>query len=126
METHYVTFSSFSEYAINDCLLFISTDEMFKGESITPKLHLLEDHVCRFLREWGFGFRLYGEQGMECLHNTMNQLVKPFKSMGDDLDRVTSIMGEHYARVNPKNRENMEKLEPNKRELRKRKSSEMN
>ena len=36
----------------------------FPDASITVKMHLLEDHVVPFLRQWhGVGFGLMGEQG---------------------------------------------------------------
>eukprot|EP00111_Clytia_hemisphaerica_P014872 TCONS_00043802-protein len=54
------------ETAIDDLLSFFR--ETFPDQSITPKLHLLEDHVVPFLRRWSIGFGLYGEQGMEALH----------------------------------------------------------
>ena len=41
--------------------------DAFPEESITPKLHMLEDHVCGFLKKWGASFGLYGKQGMESL-----------------------------------------------------------
>ena len=31
-------------------------------QSITTKLHLLEDHALPFIQKWGAGFGLYGEQ----------------------------------------------------------------
>ena len=48
--------------------------DAWPNESITPKLHLLEHHVCPFLEEWGGALGMYGEQGMESLHATMNSL----------------------------------------------------
>ena len=46
----------------------------FPGASITPKLHLLEDHILEFMRKWRVGFGLLGEQGAESIHTVYNQL----------------------------------------------------
>ena len=76
--------------------------ETFPEESITPKLHLLEDHVCPFIEKWGASFGLYGEQGMEGLHASINDLKRAFESMPNRGDRLKSVMKEHYMRTNPK------------------------
>ena len=39
------------------------------AESVTPKLHLLEDHRVDFMKKWGAGFGLYGEQGADNLRH---------------------------------------------------------
>ena len=52
---------------------------------------MLEDHVCSFLRKWGASFGLYGEQGMESLHASMNQLIRSFTSMPSKKERLTSV-----------------------------------
>ena len=66
---------------------------------------MLEDHVVPFLEKWGASFGWYGEQGMESLHATMNQLSRPFVSMPNRKERLTSIMKEHFVSVNPKCKE---------------------
>ena len=35
--------------------------EKFPGMAISPKLHMLEEHVCPFLRQWHMGLGFYGE-----------------------------------------------------------------
>ena len=68
-------------------------------------MQMLEDHVVPFLEKWGASFGLYGEQGMESLHATMNQLSRSFVSMPNRKERLTSIMKEHFVSVNPKCKE---------------------
>ena len=70
------------------------------SESITPKSQLLEHHVCPFLEEWGAALGLYGEQGVESLHATMNSLKWVFICMPNEKERLKSIMKEHYMRTN--------------------------
>ena len=66
---------------------------------------MLEDHVCTFLHKWGASFGLYGEQGMESLHASMNQVIRSFTCMPNKKERLTSVMKEHYMRVNPESKE---------------------
>ena len=48
--------------------------DVFPEASITPKLHILEDHMVNFLRNWRVGCGLLGEQGAESIHKVYNQL----------------------------------------------------
>ena len=42
--------------------------------TIPPKLHMPKDHGTDFISQWKFGFRIYGEQGGESVHNKFNKL----------------------------------------------------
>ena len=99
--------------AIEDLLVFYR--DAFPEESITPKLHLLEDHVLPFVSRWGASFGTYGEQGMEGLHATMNNLKMSFSSIPNSKDRLTAIMKEHYMRVNLKGKAISQNFEPKRR-----------
>ena len=66
-------------------------------------MHLLEDHASSFLKEWGAGFGLYGEQGMEGSHAAMNSLKRSYEGMPNRKERLTAIMKEHYISTNPNN-----------------------
>ena len=76
---------------------------------------MLEDHVVPFMQEWSAGFGLYGEQGMEGLHATINKLKKSFESIADPELRLRSMMKEHYMLVNPESK--ISDLQPKKRNL---------
>ena len=75
---------------------------------------MLEDHVVPFMNKWG-AFGTYGEQGMETLHATMNSIKTSFISMPNKTDRLTSVMKEHYMRVNPKGVKIAKSFEPRTR-----------
>ncbi|XP_057298106.1 uncharacterized protein LOC130629028 isoform X2 [Hydractinia symbiolongicarpus] len=49
--------------------------------SITPKLHMLENHAIDFVRRWGTAFGFYGEQGAESIHPTFNKLMATYCQM---------------------------------------------
>ena len=56
----------------------------FPTASITPKLHLLEDHVIKFVKTWRVGFGLLGEQGQaESIHSAFNSLKRVYANVHD-------------------------------------------
>ena len=46
--------------------------DVFPEASITPKLHILEDHMVNFLRNWRVGCGLLDERGSESIHKVYN------------------------------------------------------
>ena len=46
----------------------------FPSATITPKLHMMEDHVVDFVSQWRVGIGMLGEQGAESIHTVFNQL----------------------------------------------------
>lgn len=73
-------------------------------QTVTPKLHMLEDHALQFLENWGYAFGLYGEQGVESLHATINRLNVNFRSMHPKTRRMEAMLKEHYMSVNPESK----------------------
>jgi hypothetical protein len=57
----------------------------FPQATVTPKLHILEEHVVPFLREWRVGFGFHGEQGAE----------------SNRVDRLKHIIEAHHLQVSP-------------------------
>ena len=70
---------------------------------MTPKLHMLEDHVVDFIKQWRVGLGLMGEQGAESIHTRFNQLERTYSNMRNEVDRLKAIMEEHYRQVCPEN-----------------------
>ena len=85
----------------------------FPNETITPKLHLLEDHAVDFITKWGSSFGIYGEQGAESIHATFNSMKINYRSMHPATERLRAMLKEHYAHVHPKSAA----LRPKKRKL---------
>ena len=73
----------------------------FPESSVTPKLHLLEDHILPFLQKWRVGFGLLGEQGAESIHTHFNQLTRVYANICNGVDRLHHIMVEHHRKVSP-------------------------
>uniref|UniRef100_A0A7M5XJ63 Uncharacterized protein n=1 Tax=Clytia hemisphaerica TaxID=252671 RepID=A0A7M5XJ63_9CNID len=75
---------------IDELLAFFRRN--FQSETITPKLHLLEDHAVNFMEKWGSSFGIYGEQGADSIHKTFNEMKTKYHSMKNDVQRVHAMM----------------------------------
>ena len=64
--------------------------------SVTPKLHMLEDHVLPFLQEWRVGFDFHGEQGAESLHALIKRISALYMSIPNRLERLKGVVQEHH------------------------------
>ncbi len=62
------------ESDIDAFLLFYRSS--FPHATITPKLHMVEDHIVDFIRRWRVGLGMLGEQGAESIHARFNQLER--------------------------------------------------
>ncbi|XP_047127237.1 uncharacterized protein LOC124808269 isoform X1 [Hydra vulgaris] len=69
------------------------------NESITPKMHLLENHIGVFLSTWGVGLGLYGEQGGESIHAEFNNIGRIYSTMSGTR-KLECIMRDHFIRNN--------------------------
>ena len=69
--------------------------DSFPYATVTPKLHMLEDHVVPFLKKWKVGFGFLGEQGAESIHARFNSLRRNFANMPNPVQRLKSILNEH-------------------------------
>lgn len=76
---------------------------MFADATMLPKMHILEDHVVPWMKEWGVGFGLMGEQGAESIHTYFNQLGRIYNSIPNPVQRLKYTMKEHLLHVAPKN-----------------------
>lgn len=85
--------------------------------SMTPKLHMLEDHILQFITKWRVGLGLYNEQGGEGIHPKFNDLHRQFCRMKPNRRRLFSMLKEHHARVNPSAKTLQLVVKPRKRKL---------
>ena len=80
--------------------------------NISPKLHMLEDHVVEFLRHWKVGFGFYGEQGGESIHHDIKRMQSRYDCIKSPLDRLRYLMKQHLLTTNPQAQE----IKPEKKE----------
>ena len=66
-------------------------------------MHMMEDHVVDFIAKWRVGFGMLGEQGAESIHTVFNQLGRTYSNMTNGVERLKSVVMEHYRQICPKN-----------------------
>ena len=95
------TFSCFLvvEEDITNFLQFIR--EKFPDMMITPKLHMLEEHVCPFLRQWHMSLRFCGEQGIERIRSEFNTQSQHFDHMKKKDTRLRQILVNPHIATSP-------------------------
>ena len=75
--------------------------DTFPAATVTPKLHMLEDHVVPFLRRWRVGFGFHGEQGAESLHAAFNKISRSYLAIPDRVQRLKCVLKEHHLQISP-------------------------
>ena len=83
-----------AEEDITNFLQFLR--EKFPDMTITTKLHMLEEHVCPFLRRWYMGLGFYGEQGIEGIHSEFNTQSQHFDHVKKKDTRLRQILVNHH------------------------------
>lgn len=78
--------------------------ETWPNKSVTPKMHILEEHMVPFLKHWKLGCGFYGEQGGESVHRAFNTLHNTHASLNDQVKRLNSILKRHHLNVYPEMR----------------------
>ena len=84
----------------------------FPDSSISPKLHMLEDHVVPFIRKWRVGLGMLNEQGAESIHARFNTLQRTYGSMQNKVERLKCTVKEHFRQICP---DNLSRIPPTKR-----------
>ena len=75
----------------------------FPNATVTPKLHMLEDHMVPWMQRWKVGFGLLDEQGAESIHAKFNTLKYTYRTIPDRLKQLKQLMVEHYLHICPDN-----------------------
>ena len=73
----------------------------FPEVRIIPKQHVLEAHCVQWIRRWGFGLALHGEQGGEEIHATVNRIQRRAWGMRNYEDRLRLLMKEQLTQASP-------------------------
>ena len=75
--------------------------DYFPGKTISPKMHILENHLLPFIKNFGFGFGLLSEQGGELLHASMVRFSTRASGIRNDIKRMKSIVESHHIQISP-------------------------
>lgn len=65
--------------------------DRYPKATILPKMHLLEDHMVDWLRQYHLGPGIMGEQGAESIHAHLNRLETTYGGVRNQLDRLKYI-----------------------------------
>ena len=68
---------------------------------ISPKPHMVEDHIIPFLMRWRVDCGFYGEQDGESIHKTINTMKRNCSNIKTDIDHLKYIMNCHLASAHP-------------------------
>ena len=93
-------YSLFLEMAIVDFMKYWRSN--WPNESVTPKMHILEDHMVPFVKKWKLGCGFYGEQGAEGIHKEFNEINSNHTSITNPVMRLKSILKRHHLNTFPK------------------------
>ena len=87
------------EFAITSFMQYLRLN--YPEASISPKLHLLEDHVVTFVKKWHCGLGFYGEQGRENIHHDFKRIKQRYNNIKDPVDRLSYTMNQHLVSTKP-------------------------
>lgn len=73
----------------------------FPTATILPKMHILEDHVVPWAREWKLSCGFMGEQGAESLHAAFNYDERAYSNMRDRVERLKLLLQNHHLKILP-------------------------
>ena len=77
--------------------------DTFPRATVLPKMHMLEEHVVPWLREWHIGFGLMGEQGAESVHAYFNSLKRIHANTANPVQQLKQMMRDHLLHIAPAN-----------------------
>jgi hypothetical protein len=73
----------------------------FSDKRVIPKQHILEKHCVTWIKTWGFGLALHGEQGGEEMHAAINRLKRRAWGLRNNEDRLRLLMKEQHILASP-------------------------
>ncbi|XP_057311202.1 uncharacterized protein LOC130649027 [Hydractinia symbiolongicarpus] len=87
------------ETSINQFMCYLRVN--WPSIYISPKLHILEDHVLDFVNKWRTGLGFYGEQGGESIYHDLHRMRINYSNIKNPVDRLKYIMKQHLLTTNP-------------------------
>ena len=99
--TQYLDHSEINKHQIDidDYMAYLR--EHFPEINISPKLHMLEEHMIPFISKWKVGCGFFGEQGGESIHAAFNNMAKDYRQIKKGTERLKNCMKQHLASTNP-------------------------
>lgn len=73
----------------------------FPSATVLPKMHMIEDHMIPWLKQWHLGAGLMGEQGAESIHAHINKLEKDYSCIPNAVDGLRYLFKEYTLETCP-------------------------
>jgi hypothetical protein len=73
--------------------------DYFPKETVTPKQHMIKQHVIPSLAKWGVGLALFREHGVEQSHSMIDALKGRARGIRNPKDRIRILMEQHFLSV---------------------------
>ena len=80
---------------------YVSKFRQYNPDHFTPKLHMLEHHIIPWMKRYGFGMALFGEQGGESCHRQLKFYMNRMMFIPNNVKRLTAVMREHIVSTHP-------------------------
>uniref|UniRef100_A0A1X7VXA2 Uncharacterized protein n=1 Tax=Amphimedon queenslandica TaxID=400682 RepID=A0A1X7VXA2_AMPQE len=77
-----------------DCFVAYYEATLSKA-TLTPTLHMLEDHMIPWIKLWNTGCALMGEQGAESLHAKFNSTKRAYNNMRHRVEGM-KVLQNHF------------------------------
>ena len=68
---------------------------------LTPKHHILQHHCLPFIKRYGAGLGLLGEQGVEASHQTISKISARSLGINNEVEKLRFIMNTHILDASP-------------------------
>ncbi len=75
----------------------------FLKASVTPKMHMMEEHLVPQISKWNLAMGFLGEQGAESIHASFNSIERAYTGIPNPSDRLLRVMKEHHLRLETDN-----------------------
>ena len=80
---------------------YVSKFRQYNPDHFTPKPHMLEHHIIPWMKRYGFGMALFGEQGGESCHRQLKFYMNRMMFIPNNVKRLTAVMREHIVSTHP-------------------------
>ena len=82
-----------------DISFFMSWYRMHVKAAITPKMHLLEEHLVPWLRKWKLGMDKMAEHGAESIHSRINSLKHFYANIPNKEKQLKELVKAHHLQL---------------------------
>ena len=83
----------------------------FPSATVTPKMHILEDHVADWTGKYKAGLGFFAEMGLEASHSGMNSISPFYDTVSSKPQQLVLKLKAHLLSVHPEQRNKQPKIQ---------------